>query len=94
MLKRCYAFCERGHYALKFPEIVRATTPAPDYLIDPISEVPLLLFNRLVPIDKRMRRKVECLIEADAKKAEKAKAKRKAKKPKGATSQKRRRITA
>lgn len=68
---------------MKCPELIVDKTPGPEFLIDPISEEPMVLFGRTVPIDPRMKRKLEKLMAE----AEKAKAKRrKAKKPKGAKS--------
>gem|GEM_PF-1920401 len=71
-------FRQRGHYEMKYPELLCDPAPGPDVLIDPISEEPLVLFGRTVVIDKRLKRQLK----AQAKKG-------KAKKPKGAKAPKR-----
>lgn len=72
---------EPKHYEMKYPELIVDKTPGPEFLIDPISEDPLILFGRTVVIDKWMKRQIARVMAE----AEKAKAKRrKAKKPKGA----------
>jgi len=58
-LKYHRVYREHGHYGMKYPELIVDKTSGSEFLIDLVSEEPLVLFDRTVLIDKRLKAQAE-----------------------------------